>query len=1495
EASNTYAAFNWEQWKAGTAQRQNGSYLDTPYASAGTGYRDSVFTSGALGVSQSDRDDLRTRFATLLAQVQECRSYADLIEAARQATGIDVMGLLQTLGIVVDGQYASRDGLNKLLEVVRSELSGRVGTPAIAALAGSSEPARTLTLAEFQATAATVGEREQALQRIEDHLQAWERFDTLYERRVNWASWKSELDTLLAEASTEVDALGLNTEVLKNALQADANLQAATAGTLGSYVPHTTFFTQVEARTAAVLNHYESTLRDLQIKRADFARLNTTEGNNRVVLVDAEITRLKAYRVPIEQVNEAVNRFLAIVPATTTPEAITGARLEQLQQAVADFKKTIGTQDVMAYLHRFSIPTSAWQNVASETTKQIVSIPASGSVTAVSLSYFDFNRWSATDNRFGAAATSLSLSDTTTDQYAYLSGALTAASQSDATLLAAGQIPSEATWSQVQSQVAAARTSARSALLQAQAQLKLEVADIGALLSSLRAVQVPGGYEGLWYQVSLALQGAQRTDFPAGGVADTTAMLEHPPGSGRRVSLRSLLDTVQDDAALNPQRVTLARRLLTVLDDDASFDGQARADSVSALISALENFNPSAGPAHLRNALMALGYYEPGHDGDESHLRPDALHWTELYAAARRLYGEGSALVEALDLASGGNGTVSATVWAGALADLRAIRDDMLLGADSAFLGEGQKAARVQEVLDELETAGTGSRYFRSELAAVSYYLPGQLWNNTDGVRPRQQALHWSEFADWGYRLFGKDSALGAAMSTGDAIPASQWQAAMTEMKAVQADLALGAEGLLLGNKQQRLTAILRDAAQGGDPLTVLTGGQFDLRDLSSSAGVAKASPLVNAAFAEALRGHLQGILLGDARRVAIANEVRAALSPATAADGLEAALTAKLGTAIQTLQASYQAHDWSTTSTKNLATALGNLFTAQEIDLLKRDAKALRNGSATLEADKGIRNTEITSLGSTDSRLARALDDGAIAVDYDWLAALSELRWLHERRSRSAAAERVSLVDKPDGVDDLLAAVTQGALSDADLSSEGLGLEADRNDLLVHLLQRMRAVYADDTWPVEMKLGIFWAYGLYGVDTSRHWSPNPTVAYQMGPREIAALGRAYAGSSSALAYGTVKADGTDDFGYSGGRSLTQTEWKAAMDELEDLLAEGFRESQSAQTLSGALNTVATQTRLPEAPVQLTDVFGSDLNLATFDWNKRETLLSAIRQALPGVDAALGAAEPPQLSSAGQRVAAAVAARMRAQRAAYEEEMQRTFLSSATQVELRRDLTDGGDIYVDRRGAYYINGTRTRAMDIAVTTRFLAHQNFANEYKVLMDDLAERNNLIAGARTWVDAVNNVTATTTTSSPLMAQAASALKTKLDELGADAWSASDTTVIQGWEKDPIKAVLDTWATTTGSSDILFDLSGGRWSMKDWSTTSWKGGMARTLFNLMDDRIMAETLLAPIVALNGSVQSGDLLGEMTGGKYTSNVAISNRTRGAERMWNYLNYQAI
>jgi hypothetical protein len=70
----------------------------------------------------------------------------------------------------------------------------------------------------------------------------------------------------------------------------------------------------------------------------------------------------------------------------------------------------------------------------------------------------------------------------------------------------------------------------------------------------------------------------------------------------------------------------------------------------------------------------------------------------------------------------------------------------------------------------------------------------------------------------------------------------------------------------------------------------------------------------------------------------------------------------------------------------------------------------------------------------------------------------------------------------------------------------------------------------------------------------------------------------------------------------------------------------------------------------------------------------------------------------------------------------------------ATSTELREDLTEGGDVYVDRHGAFFINGVRTRAMDLAVTSRLLAQESMAGQYKVLMDDLAERNNLIAAAR-----------------------------------------------------------------------------------------------------------------------------------------------------------------
>jgi len=73
-------------------------------------------------------------------------------------------------------------------------------------------------------------------------------------------------------------------------------------------------------------------------------------------------------------------------------------------------------------------------------------------------------------------------------------------------------------------------------------------------------------------------------------------------------------------------------------------------------------------------------------------------------------------------------------------------------------------------------------------------------------------------------------------------------------------------------------------------------------------------------------------------------------------------------------------------------------------------------------------------------------------------------------------------------------------------------------------------------------------------------------------------------------------------------------------------------------------------------------------------------------------------------------------------------------LAGATETELRQSLTEGGDLYTDRFGAFYLNGVRTQAMDVAVTSRLLVQDNVSAEYKLLMDELAERNNLIAAAR-----------------------------------------------------------------------------------------------------------------------------------------------------------------
>jgi hypothetical protein len=80
----------------------------------------------------------------------------------------------------------------------------------------------------------------------------------------------------------------------------------------------------------------------------------------------------------------------------------------------------------------------------------------------------------------------------------------------------------------------------------------------------------------------------------------------------------------------------------------------------------------------------------------------------------------------------------------------------------------------------------------------------------------------------------------------------------------------------------------------------------------------------------------------------------------------------------------------------------------------------------------------------------------------------------------------------------------------------------------------------------------------------------------------------------------------------------------------------------------------------------------------------------------------------------------------------------RSAQGSATEAELRKYLTDGGDLYTDRLGRFFVNGIHTAAMDVAVVSRLLVHDNIASEYQVLMDEYAQRNNMIAQARAVID-------------------------------------------------------------------------------------------------------------------------------------------------------------
>ncbi|MFM2239076.1 MAG: hypothetical protein RJA69_450, partial [Pseudomonadota bacterium] len=181
------------------------------------------------------------------------------------------------------------------------------------------------------------------------------------------------------------------------------------------------------------------------------------------------------------------------------------------------------------------------------------------------------------------------------------------------------------------------------------------------------------------------------------------------------------------------------------------------------------------------------------------------------------------------------------------------------------------------------------------------------------------------------------------------------------------------------------------------------------------------------------------------------------------------------------------------------------------------------------------------------------------------------------------------------------------------------------------------------------------------------------------------------------------------------------------------------------------------ETGMPEGATLIQCFSGvSDFNLGNasgpvLDASSRQALLVAIYAALPTVAQALSGYPVPAATPAAATFAAVaespadvIGSRIAAQRTLLLETPRQLSLPPATELELRQLLDEGADLYVDHWGAFYINGIRTTARDLSITSRFLVQDKLGLEYKRLMDGMAERNNLIAAARDTLTTLGNAT-------------------------------------------------------------------------------------------------------------------------------------------------------
>ncbi len=174
----------------------------------------------------------------------------------------------------------------------------------------------------------------------------------------------------------------------------------------------------------------------------------------------------------------------------------------------------------------------------------------------------------------------------------------------------------------------------------------------------------------------------------------------------------------------------------------------------------------------------------------------------------------------------------------------------------------------------------------------------------------------------------------------------------------------------------------------------------------------------------------------------------------------------------------------------------------------------------------------------------------------------------------------------------------------------------------------------------------------------------------------------------------------------------------------------------------------------------------------------RQDLLAAIYAALPSVATALSGYPVPGAPAMAMAMAMAfaaaasptevISARITEQRTQLLETPRVVAQPPATELELRQMLTEGADLYVDHSGAFYIQGIRTTARDVSITSRMLVQDKLSLEYKRLMDGMAERNNLIAAARDTLTTISNATGNDSTDRLSLY---SALYAKQQLLGSD----------------------------------------------------------------------------------------------------------------------------